>query len=156
MMRAYYALGAAISPAAVWLFRLYNRLFKTVRPRVLIVTETGELLLVRNWTGNQGWELPGGGKGRHESPERAVLREIKEELGIELSTYRLEYAGTIAADGYEAPVFKATVKERLPITRQKWELSAAVWRHVSSLPEELGPVARRVFENDVQNTRDLI
>lgn len=146
MMRAYYAFGVAISPAAVWLFRLYNRLFKTVRPRVMIITQAGELLLVRNWTGNQGWELPGGGKGRHESPERAVLREIKEELGIDLSTYRLEYISTIAADGYESPVFKVTVKERLPITRQRWELSAAVWRPLFPLPKELGPVVRRLLE----------
>lgn len=156
MMRAYYALGVAISPVMTKVFRVYNMLFKTVRPRLSIITETGEILLVRNWTGHQGWELPGGGKGRRESCEQAVLREIKEELGVDLSAYRLNYIGTTTADGYEAPVFRVSIKERLPITRRKWELSAAAWQPMSILPEQLGPVARRTLENDVQNTRDLV
>jgi 8-oxo-dGTP pyrophosphatase MutT (NUDIX family) len=156
MMRAYYAAGVAISPVMIWLFRLYNRLFKMVRPRVMIVTEANEVLLVRSWTGHRGWELPGGGKGRQESPERAAIREIKEEVGIDLSTYPLAYIGMVIADGYRAPVFKVVIKARTPIVRQQWELSAAAWQPMSALPKQLGPVARRILENDVQNTRDLV
>ena len=155
MMQAYYALGVAISPIMVRVFRLYNRLFKTVRPRVLIVTDNSTALLVRNWTGHQGWELPGGGKGRRESAEQTVLREVKEELGIDLSAYQLSYIGTAMADRYEAPIFKVDVKEELPIVRHVWEVSAATWQPLASL-SELGPVARRILENDVQNTRNLV
>ena len=155
MMRSYYAIGAVVSPLMTVIFRLYNRIFKTVRPRVLIATDGGEVLLVRSWTGHQGWELPGGGKGRHESSERAAKREVKEELGIDLSAYSLEYVETIATDGYEAPVFRVIVGRPLPLKPHKWELSGATWRSILDT-SNLGPVARRVFENDVQNTRHLI
>lgn len=52
----------------------------------------GRILLVRMdpktaWTG--AWMTPGGGAEPGETPRRAVLREIREEAGIEVSNLRL-------------------------------------------------------------------
>ena len=35
-----------------------------------------------------GWRLPGGGRGEHEDPRDAVLRELREEIGHDLAWAR--------------------------------------------------------------------
>jgi 8-oxo-dGTP pyrophosphatase MutT (NUDIX family) len=47
----------------------------------LVVDAQGRVLLVRH-TYNAGWRLPGGGVGRGEPPQDAVLRELSEEVGL--------------------------------------------------------------------------
>ena len=49
----------------------------------MIVDRDGRVLLVRHSYGQRGWELPGGGRKSKESLEQAVLREVREELGVE-------------------------------------------------------------------------
>jgi len=48
----------------------------------LIEDGSGRILLVRH-SYQPGWLLPGGGVGRGEPPERALMRELKEEVGLE-------------------------------------------------------------------------
>ncbi len=66
------------------------RLFMTLRaiwaPTVLgvaalVLDDEGRVLLVRH-SYNPGWRLPGGGVGRGEPPQDAVLRELGEEVGL--------------------------------------------------------------------------
>ncbi|WP_210528837.1 NUDIX domain-containing protein [Rubellimicrobium arenae] len=45
------------------------------------LTERGDLILVR-LTYAKGWRLPGGGLKRGEDPQEAVLRELREEIGL--------------------------------------------------------------------------
>ena len=45
------------------------------------VTPAGKLVLVRH-TYAKGWRLPGGGLGRGEDPQAAILRELREEIGL--------------------------------------------------------------------------
>lgn len=47
----------------------------------MIEDEKGRLLLVRH-TYAPGWHFPGGGVNRGEPAEEAVLRELKEEIGL--------------------------------------------------------------------------
>jgi 8-oxo-dGTP diphosphatase len=49
----------------------------------VIFDRNGGVLLVRHSYGRRGWELPGGGRQPNESIEHAVLREVREELGVE-------------------------------------------------------------------------
>ncbi len=46
------------------------------------------LLLHRHAEGQEQWELPGGKVELGESPERAMRRELKEELGVEVRLAR--------------------------------------------------------------------
>jgi 8-oxo-dGTP pyrophosphatase MutT (NUDIX family) len=56
------------------------------RPRVRGVlafplTPEGKLIMVR-LTYAKGWRLPGGGRGKSEGAEEAMLRELREEIGL--------------------------------------------------------------------------
>ena len=55
----------------------------------VIFDRDGRVLLVRHSYGRRGWELPGGGRRSKESLEQAVLREVREELGVEPLTAEL-------------------------------------------------------------------
>ncbi|MDO8469720.1 MAG: NUDIX domain-containing protein [bacterium] len=49
--------------------------------RAIVVNQVGEVLLVRH-TYQEGWFLPGGKNRKHENDEDALCRELREELGI--------------------------------------------------------------------------
>lgn len=49
-----------------------------------LVESEGRIVLVRH-SYTPGWRLPGGGVERHEPPATAVLRELREEIGLTAS-----------------------------------------------------------------------
>lgn len=57
-----------------------------------LTNQDGEILLQKRPEGKQMaglWEFPGGKADAGESPESALVRELREELGIEVSTENL-------------------------------------------------------------------
>jgi 8-oxo-dGTP diphosphatase len=50
----------------------------------MIFNAEGNLLTLKRTYGNQGWSLPGGGVDPGETIHQALLRECREELGIEV------------------------------------------------------------------------
>lgn len=66
---------------------------------VTLNTKKDKLLLVRV-RNNEKWFLPGGKIDNHETPEEALMREIKEELNVNLYTASIKYQVTIFGDAY--------------------------------------------------------
>lgn len=54
---------------------------KTSGASAFCLTPEGQLVLIYS-TYERGWNLPGGGIAVDETPEQAVLRELREELGL--------------------------------------------------------------------------
>lgn len=62
-----------------------------------IIRRNGKVLVGRRPEGGalpDSWEFPGGKIEAKESPEEALARELKEELGIDAEIGKLQFAGT--------------------------------------------------------------
>jgi 8-oxo-dGTP pyrophosphatase MutT (NUDIX family) len=55
---------------------------RTFGVRAIALTPQGRIILIRH-SYVRGWYLPGGGRARDEDPEAAMLRELREEIGLE-------------------------------------------------------------------------
>lgn len=64
---------------------------KTIRVVAAIIIENGKAFATQRGYGEfkDGWEFPGGKIEPNETPEEAIVREIKEELDIEIEVVEL-------------------------------------------------------------------
>jgi 8-oxo-dGTP diphosphatase len=99
-------------------------MFKRRHPWIPVVTglmmKNGEVLLGQRPKGNSlpgQWEFPGGKIELGESPEQALQRELREELGIEAEIGQLKVANTHSYGDrgvlllfYEVPFWKGEPK----------------------------------------------
>ena len=53
--------------------------------------------------GNDAWFLPGGGREPGETDEQTLIREVKEELSVDIIPQTIEYFDTFAGQAYGAP-----------------------------------------------------
>ena len=62
---------------------------KTIGAQALIEDGEGRVLLAQVRYPPRLWNLPGGRVGRDEPPDRAIVREVREETGLEVRVERL-------------------------------------------------------------------
>lgn len=87
------------------------------------------------------WGLPGGKVERNETIDSAVLREIAEEIGVELTLERLlcvtEFSNNASGDLWIAPVFLAAIRAGTPRILELDALAEMAWFACSKLPAPL-------------------
>lgn len=113
----------------LWIYLRFSK-----RTRILVVCKD-EFLVVRGWLGTGQWALPGGGLHINEDPEQGVLRELKEETGIELMPSEIEflYSGDCTEYGLKTTYqcFAAKLKTKPVIRRQRLEIADIKWRSLA-------------------------
>ena len=104
-----------------------------------VITHNGRILAARRHaTESQraGWEFPGGKVQPGETPQAALTREIREELGVSIAVGALvARATTPTADGdIDLACYRATALDALPsASRNHDQLRWVVPRELSSL-----------------------
>ncbi len=102
---------------------------KTERSRLMIF-KNGRLLVTRSWLGDGRWGLPGGGIHKSESPLESVIREVDEELGLDLSAKSIKrLVGVDVRERGFANVFHYFMAEvgEVRITPRPFEVSEFGW-----------------------------
>lgn len=115
---------------------------RTFGAHALALTPQGKVILVRLRYA-PGWRLPGGGRAPDEAPREAVLRELREEIGM-ISHGQV----TLAAELEERPDFKRDLAALLVVRdvryrpkRWSWEVEAVCEAPLDRLPPRLSPRA---------------
>lgn len=112
------------------------------RPRsfgvhALALTPQGKAILVKLRYA-PGWRLPGGGRKETEDPREAVLRELREEIGM-TSYGSLKLACELEEDVYHkkdlASLFIVRDVQYRP--RWSWEVEKVMEADMQSLPDDL-------------------
>jgi 8-oxo-dGTP pyrophosphatase MutT (NUDIX family) len=92
-----------------------------------------------------GWRLPGGGRAPDEDPRAAVLRELREEIGM-----IAHGAVRLACELEESPDFKRDLASLLVVedvryrpARWSWEVEQVMEAPLADLPRDLSPRTRR-------------
>ena len=132
------------------LVRLYWSLFrpKSLGVRAVVADEGGRVLLVRH-TYDPKWYLPGGGVGRNESAKDAIVRELREEIGLEcpaigriLGVYHSRLEGKDDHVVVVVVTIAASQMDRLRIADPR-EIAEIAVVPADSLPEGTSPATRR-------------
>ncbi len=112
---------------------------RTFGAHALALTPEGKVILVKLRYA-PGWRLPGGGRGEHEDPRDAVLRELREEIGL-ISHGDVQ----LTAELEEAPDFKRDLAALLVVRdvryrpRWSWEVEQVIEAPIDALPADLSP-----------------
>ena len=91
------------------------------------------------------WSLPGGSIKKYEKPEDAIIREIKEELGIEIKPKYLDKVVRNAEYKIDTVFcFMAEVDEN-DLSPDNREISEARWFELNNLPSNLSSFAESLL-----------
>lgn len=123
-------------------------------PRDTEQIQQSVLMVQRPWWSNQGageWSLPGGKVEERDyvaadtasdvvttnwqAAERAVIREIKEELGIVLLATQLQQVAAFANGPWISALFYCTLDTRPPVAITNSEIDGIGWREIRNLDE---------------------
>ena len=133
-------------PILIALKRIFNIYIEGSKA---IVISSGEVLLIKHNYGHPNWTLPGGRINRKESPEQAMVRELKEELGLNLFN-QFKFLNKIEVFGYDRTgVFVFLVEldwhQREMLKIDPIEIKEVQWFNLKELPV-LSKTARQMLD----------
>lgn len=126
-----------------WFFRRPT----TAGARAIALTPEGKVILIRH-SYIPGWHLPGGGRRAEEDPSAAVLRELREEIGLVSHgslAFFAEYEHIIDFKNDRVALF--VVRDVVNAPRWSLEIAAVGEFAMDDLPADASPPTyRRIAE----------
>ena len=125
--------------------RLYGLLrLRTRGVKVMLFGAKGRLLLIRhNYGDRESWLLPGGGVRPWEEPEKAAIRELREELGVTAKRLKLLATYYSEAEGKRDTIHLFEAHCPGEVTPDNWEVAEARWADPAALPGQTSAATRR-------------
>ena len=112
----------------------------TIGVRAVVFDESGRVLLVRH-SYIAGWHFPGGGIGRRETTEEAVIRELREEAGLQCEErpvlHGLFRQAALKHDHVACYIIRKFTA--VPEARPDWEIAETGFFPAGCLPEGATP-----------------
>lgn len=122
--------------------RLRRRWRQIAKPKlrgvsVIVRDSEGRVLLLRHSYGRALWSLPGGGLSKNEDAAQGALREVREELGVELSDFEAlgELEEIISGAPHHAYIFSGLCRDE-PRPDQR-EVIEARFFTLDALPDDV-------------------
>jgi NAD+ diphosphatase len=127
-------------------FKVYWLVFRPkTRGVICLILSGDELLLIRQTYGRSAWTLSGGGFKKNETKDEAIKREVKEELGLNITP---EYIGEFTHNPEHkidtVSCFVARV-EKVDPKIDHLEIKEAKWWNINNLPENRSMSLQRVI-----------
>jgi len=130
------------------IIRLYWFIF---RPKTsgakCVIEHNGKILFVRSSYAMKQWTFPGGSIKKGETPEKTIIREVKEEVGLDI--FDLKFLGEFISELYyiKDKVYCFSAKSRTKELKiNKYEILEAGWFLIDNIPHPFGAVAEKVKE----------
>jgi ADP-ribose pyrophosphatase YjhB (NUDIX family) len=114
------------------------------------IVREGHILLVKRLRAPEAgaWNLPGGKVDFLERVEDAVVREVREEVGVEIALKRaLGVTQMVGIDDqhWVSPVYLGRIVAGEPANREPDKLAAVAWFPLSAPPQPLALAAREAI-----------
>lgn len=140
MLKYIYKLGLPCAQLYWFVFRP-----KTQGVKCLVFFEN-KIILVRHSYGSGKWALPGGGIHKNEKVTEAVVREIKEELNLEVSDIK-EVEIFINTAEYKIDTVHCCVAKAQShdVKIDGQEIIAAEWFSLDALPQEISQLSSHII-----------
>ena len=115
----------------------------TVSVGAVVFNAEGKVLLLDHvLRPASGWGIPGGFIEAGEQPERAVRRELCEEIGLEIENVELFRVRTFAR--HVEILFCARAREKGEV--KSFEINKIGWFEINQLPKEMSKNPKRIIE----------
>lgn len=116
-------------------------------PQAIVIQDQQVLLVERDTP--RLWELPGGGMAPGETPEETVVREVREETGVQVEI--VELLGWYERTGFRAhrsPVYVCRPQSGPPQSQDDDTVQVRYF-HMHTLPRGLCPWYRVILQRDL-------
>ena len=131
-----------------WSMRATQTRF-TVTAGALIFNDAREILLLKHrFRAGSGWGIPGGFLEPGEQPEQALRRELREEIGLEVSHVEIFSARSFKRPRQVEILFRCRANVRAAQLKPRtMEVESAEWFSVQKLPDGLPTDQRLIIEH---------
>jgi 8-oxo-dGTP diphosphatase len=127
----------------------------TVTAGAVITDQAGCVLLLKHrFRPGSGWGIPGGFLHSREQPEEALRRELREEIGVEVSDLRIAFVRSLQSYNQVEIIFCCRAEDRIhPRSR---EIIQAVWFVPDAFPPELSDDQRGLIRQALEDSSGTI
>jgi ADP-ribose pyrophosphatase YjhB (NUDIX family) len=125
-----------------WLLLTESRF--TVTAGAVITDQAGRVLLLKHrFRPGSGWGIPGGFFRPREQPEDALRRELREEIGLEVSDLRISFVRTLRSYNQVEIIFCCRAEN--PAQPRSREIIQAAWFAPDAFPLDLSDDQRSMI-----------